>query len=387
MPKTFRLPDRTTWIVGLGTTAALAGQGASPWIVSSLAGSAGLDVEQASLMVTAEMLAMGLMMMALAPIVHRLPGKAVALCAVAIILAAQILSLFASGVVLLGGARALSGFAFGALFAVASAKGAAADNPEKTYALAGVMSLLIGTAINPILGFASADYGHIGVFSGLAFYCLMVAFPLLFMRFGQIGRAIPVIDGSAAPISPMAASGVMAIMALLAIATNGVFVFVATIAGTVGLKGAALGSAMSVVSLVSSSGALLASRMGTRYGTLPPLGGGLLVMGCSLFWLTTVTTQTTFWISFTLVVITYWFLWPYILGLAVSVDPQGRVVAATGSAKIFAGAVGSGAAGYTAAHYGLASYGAIAFGSCFGAALLSIYVIRLVRGGPVSKAV
>jgi hypothetical protein len=185
----------------------------------------------------------------------------------------------------------------------------------------------------------------------------------------------------------MAASGVMAIMALLAIATNGVFVFVATIAGTVGLKGAALGSAMSVVSLVSSSGALLASRMGTRYGTLPPLGGGLLVMGCSLFWLTTVTTQTTFWISFTLVVITYWFLWPYILGLAVSVDPQGRVVAATGSAKIFAGAVGSGAAGYTAAHYGLASYGAIAFGSCFGAALLSIYVIRLVRGGPVSKAV
>jgi predicted MFS family arabinose efflux permease len=376
-------PDRTTWIVGLGTTSALAGQSASPWIVNGLAESGGLGAEQASFMVTAEMLAMGLVMIMLAPVIHRIPAKAFALGALVTIMIAQGLSVIADGVAMIAAARALSGLGFGTLFAIASAKGSVADDPERTYAVAGVMSLLIGVIINPLLGFTLDAYGYQGVFFGLALYSLLVALPLTFIPFGKIGRSMAVSAEIAPSIgfSKLAAGGVMVIMALLAIATNGVFVFVTTIAGSVGLKGGGLGSAMAVVSLVSSSGAFLASRLGTRLGTLFPLIGGLVVMGSSLCWLTAVTSQVTFWIAFTMLVTTYWFLWPYILGLAVSVDPAGRVVAATGSAKILAGGIGSAIAGYTAAHVGLFGYGLVALGCCVTAAVLAIYVVHLVKDG------
>ena len=374
-----KLPSRVSWIVGLGSTLGIAGQSAGPWIVSTLSNVAGIGIRNASFLVMIEMLAMGLTMLVIAPIIHRLPAKALCVASLMLIVVAQIMSTMFGELATLWVARAASGIAFGVVFSVATAYGALSLNPEKTYAAASAMILVIGTVLNPILGYASARFGASGLFLGIALYSFGVGTPLLFISFRSRATIAAARPAATAPVSRVGIVGIMAMMALLAMATNGVFVFSASIAGTVGLKGASLGSSMSLVSLVSSSGALLAGRLGTRLGAILPIVGGLIVIGSSLLWLTLVNTQTTFWIAFTLVVITYWFLYPYMLGLAITIDPLGRLAAATGSAKILAGAVGSGLAGLMASLFGFKGYGFIAFGCCLAAALISLGVADLAR--------
>lgn len=369
-------PDRVTWIVGLGSTAALAGQSASPWIVSGLIKSAGLPIEQAGLMVTAEMLAMGLVMLLVSPIVHRLPGKPTAFFAVIAIVAAQVWSTYAVGLVPLAASRVLAGIGFGVLFALASAMGARSAAPERTYAAAAVIALLIGTTINPALGFALENYGHSGVFLGVAVYSLVIALPLLVLRFPEPMRRSDVAVAVSVPVSRLSAAGVMAVMALLAVAVNGIFVFLTNIAGDVGLSGTKLGSGMAVVSFVSALGGVLAGRIGNRFGTLAPLAFGLSAMGLTLLAMTHLPNAIVFWPVFTALVTAYWFLWPYIFGLAVTVDPAGRVSAATGSAKILAGGLGSGIAGFVVSWAGLAAFGWLALALCVGALAIAVWVVR-----------
>jgi MFS family permease len=167
-------------------------------------------------------------------------------------------------------------------------------------------------------------------------------------------------------------------MALMAAATNGLFIFLTTIAERVGLNLAGLGLGMAAVSLFSAIGGVVGNRVGLRFGYTPPLIVGFLGQGTALFALANAHSQLAFWVSFTGVVTIYWFVFPYILGLGSRIDPHGRVSSVTGTAKIFAGAAGSALGGYFAVHSGIATYGAFAFASCAVAAALSVPVVRLV---------
>lgn len=373
-------PDRVTWIVGLGSTAGLAGQSGSPWMVNALTASAHFNTQQAGLMVTAEMIAMGGMMIAIAPVVHRIPAKPAAAIALATMVGGEILSANTDDLVGMTIARAITGLAFGLLFALASAFGARAGNPARTYAVAGVIALLIGTTINPLLGYGLQAYGHAGVFGGLALLCAVVGGALLLIRFPARSIAAAAHDVATPPVSAVATFGVMTVMGLLAIATNGVFVFLTTIAAGVGLAGPKLGAGMAVVSLVSALGGVVAAKLGNSQGILPPLVIGLLAMAAALFSLTEVQTSRQFWVAFTFLVTLFWFLWPYIFGLAVSVDAKGRVAAATGSAKILAGGLGSGVSGIVTQHYGLPTFGIVAAALCGAAVIVALLIAKSVTG-------
>ncbi len=378
-------PDRVTWLVGLGTTLGLASQSATPWIVGALIDSAGLDVQQATLMSTAEMAAMGLVMVGLSPFIHRLPHKALTLSGAALALAAQALSAAAEGVWALAFWRVLSGVGFGVIYSTASAAGAAAASPARAYAAAGVISLLLGTLLNPALGFGSERFGHGGVFAGLSAYALALSLPLLAMPFRtERAKASPPTDapGAHGPVRALSILAVMGVMGLFAIATNGVFVFVERVGAGVGLRGAELGSGMSVVSLIGAVGGVAAARIGTGRGVAAPLAFGLIAIGAVSFAFLVSGSPWAFWISFSLWVALYWFVYPYIFDLAVRVDPRGRVASATGSALILFGAAGSALAGAVSQRYGMQSFAILAFAGCSAAALAGIAVARLLRPVP-----
>lgn len=372
-------PDPVTWVVGLGSTAALAGQSGSPWMVNALTASIHYSPKHAGLMVTAEMIAMGLVMILVAPIIYRLPAKRVAMAALSVIVIGELVSAGIEGLGPMTLVRVSTGAAFGLLFALVSAFGARSSEPARTFATAGVIALLVGTTINPLLGFGLVNYGHAGVFVGIAAFAGIVGGALIFVRFPAGKAVVERSVNDTAPFSLLAASGVMTVMALLAIATNGVFVFLTTVAAGVGLQGTQLGTGMAVVSLVSALGGVVAARLGNSVGVLPPLVVGLAGMGASLFGLTVVATPVQFWIAFTSLVSIFWFLWPYIFGLAVVVDGKGRVAAATGSAKILAGGLGSGISGYVVEGFGLPTFGAVAAGLCFIAIIIALLTERVMR--------
>jgi DHA1 family inner membrane transport protein len=380
-------PDRRTLVVGFGITLGNVAQSAVPWIVGGLHESAGLSLQDASLMTTAEMLTMGVVMLVMSTVVHRVPQKAVLVGAIIVCVVGQGMTMMAHAFWGFALARALSGLGFGVIYSLASAIGAGAVTPERTFGTAGTITLLLGTLINPLLGFGLQHHGYRGVFGGMILLALVMAGPLCFISFKSFERPAPLSGGAeqarfsiqSAPIDALAAVCIMLTMALMASALTGIFVFIEQIARRVGIEGTALGGGMSLVSLIGASGGVLANAIGKRVGSTVPLLVGLPLMGFVILGMTVVDSLAEFWVIFTVLVVLFWFLYPFIFGLASIVDPKGRIASGTASAKILFSAGGTALAGYMATRFGLLSYGIVAVGLCVVSAALVFAVITNLK--------
>ena len=375
-----RLPrfDRLTWAVGLGTTLGLAGQSASSFIFFALNHGGGLSVEQATQALTAEGAAMGLTMFGVSPIIHRLPLRPLLWGAILLVLGAQAGSGLAHGLVGIVAARLLSGVAFGLIYSIASASGAASATPERVYAAAGTIQLLLGTALNPVLG-RGQSAGQAGVFVAVGLFVALLAAGMLFAPPPR--RLEAVTHAADAPLPRLVAViAVLAMMIVFAVGTNGVYIYYVPVAHAVGLSDARLGDGLAFVSLVGSLGGVAANWLGLRWGRALPLVGGLVGVGLASMWLLDIAAAWQFWAAFTLWIALYIFVNAYLFGLAVAADASGRLASATGAALILANAGGTWAVGWVAARTGAASWGWVALGACGAAALLGVYAGWLTRG-------
>lgn len=371
-----KLFDRATWVVGLGTAIGYANTSATSWQVSALLKEGRLPVDQASLVVMAELLAMALTMVALAPLSRTLPRKPAMILALAAMVALQLISANARGFWPLALCRALTGSSFGWLYAIAILNGADTADPQRTFARAAAIALGIGTLFNPLVGYGSAHAGFNGVLAGTAVYCLIFALPLMALPF-RATRQEPAAERQPMPkLDLVTGAGVIGIMALLTIAANGTMLFTVEVAGHTGLSGTRLGTGLAVVSLVSASGGLVAGAVGRRFGTFAPVAVGLLLMAATLGSFTLARTQAEFWAVITLAVSLFWFLSPYIFGLATEVDPAGRLASVTGSTKIVSSAVAAGLAGWIASRSGLVAVGLCAATLCIVLVPLAWLVLR-----------
>jgi MFS family permease len=384
------MPDRIGWIVGLGTCLGMASQSAGFWMVGALVRTGGLDIQQATLMSTAEMVTIGILMLLISPSIHRWPHKKTMVFAILLAIAMQVLSAMVSGFVPLLAIRVASGIGFGLIYAIASAVGAAADDPKKAYAAAGVITLAVGTLFNPVVGFATEHSGHVGVFTAVSALCIALAIPLLALKFDEPRHAAIPTSGrvQGAPIRWVLAAGVIVIMGLFAIATNGVYIVIERVADTVGLSGTALGNGLTVVSLVGalgipiaarlskSAGGFLKERLGIEVGQAVPLTLSLLGIGACSAALVVSGSAASFYGLFTLWIIIYWLAYTYIFALSVIADPLGRMASAAGSILILLGGAGSAVAGAVTKHFGMPTFSAFVLASCVLAAILGVVLVR-----------
>lgn len=380
------LPDRRTLVVGFGITLGNTAQSAIPWIVGGLVESAHLDIQQASLMVTTEVLTMGCVMLGASAFVHRLPKKAVLILATILAIAAQITSIYVTHLGTLAMVRAVSGLGFGLVYSLASAIGAGAEAPQRTYGAAGTIALLLGVLINPMLGYGMQTYGAAGVFGGIVILALVLAIPLFLISFKPFQTSPRIMDAIGANpaksvdrLDLISAAGVVLTMALMSAAVSGLYVFLERIARSVGLEGAALGAGMSVVSLIGASGGVIAIFVSKRLGNVLPLMIGLPLVGVIILGLTSAKTQPQFWAVFSALTLMFWFLYPFIFGLAARVDPKGRVASATGSGKILLASAGTALAGFLGANYGIQSYGYASIVICLAAVAMAVWVVARLR--------
>ncbi len=367
---------RLIWSVGLGTTLGMAAQSASSFLFYALKTAAGLTVEQATQALTAEGVAMGLVMLIVSPSIHRLPLRPLLALAILAALGAQVASAQVDGYGPILAVRALSGIGFGLIYAVASASGAASPTPERVYAAAGTIQLVCGAALNPLMGWGQS-LGRAGAFGAVALFGAVLAAGLLFApppaRLASIVRAAGTRPQLAAVVAVLLA------MVLFAGGANGVYIYYVPVADGVGLSGEALGYGLSGVSLVGALGGVAANRLGLSRGRIAPLGGGLLMMGAVSWWVLIVRSPAEFWVAFTLWIMIYIFVNAYLFGLAVAADPSGRLAAATGAALILANAGGTWGVGWVAARTGEASWGAVALALCAAAAVLTVLADGLIR--------
>lgn len=370
------LPGRLTWIVGLGTAVGYSNNALGGWLIAGLTGNGGLDVEAAAYVIAIETFVMGMVMLAASTLIDRLPRKQVMLFALAAAVATQAMTAFAHEYWLLLLARSLSGVAFGLLYSVAIANGAGAREPQKVFAGAAAIALVAGTGFNTVMGYGRV-LGVPGLMLAEAVYCLALSLPLVFMTFPRTLAAASLDEPRVHEHrGRLLGIGVILIMALLTIGTSGVLLFTVKIAERVGIVSTALGPGLSLVSLVSATGGAMASALGKRFGNLLPLTIALVIIGISLLSFPMVTSSAAFWALETLIVTLFWFISPYIFGLAVEVDGTGRLATASGGMKTLIGAVGVAAGGVVAHRVGMTSVGVIGLCSCFVAALIAALVVR-----------
>lgn len=374
-------PDRDSWTVGLGITLGLASSGVGPWIVGGLVDTRRFDIEQASLMVTVEQMTMGVVMLVLAGILHRLPRRSLLAVGVALALLTQVFSYLLDSVAAMTALRVLSGVGFACIYSMSMALGAATRDPDRTFAVGQGMTQLGAIALNPMLGLGSELPGHKGVFVVVALFCAVLAAPFLALAFSHRAAPLKREGKTLHPVSLLSTTvlGVLAVMTIYSVATGGAWNFMERIALSVGLSGRHLGSGLIVTSVIGTLGSVLANRLGTTYGRAWPLCGGLAALGLATLWLMIPAAAWQFWTALSLWAFLFTFTTPFVFGLAAAADPSGRVVAATGTAFIIVSAAGVYFGAFIVAHLGLKVFGAVALAMLAATAVLAAWISRRVN--------
>jgi predicted MFS family arabinose efflux permease len=336
--------------------------GVGPWITGGLVDTGHFDLQRASLMVTIEQMTMGAAMVLLAGTIHRMPRLPLLFAGVSLVITAQICSYLFGGFVTMAVSRMLSGLGFASIYALSTALGAGTDDPDRTFAFSQGLQQVAALALNPLLGFGAELPGHKGVFAVMAGYGLFLGIPLLLLAMRRRSIVVsPVVRGpSADPKRSGKVLGVLTVATLYSLATGAVWNFMERVAVGVGLGGSKLGTGLMAASMIAMLGSVLATRLGTTYGRVAPLGGGLLALVPATMWFLLPPSAWQFWMSVSLWALLVTFITPYVFGLAAASDPGGRVVAGTGTIYIMVSAAGAYLGAYVVEQFGMREFSIVA---------------------------
>lgn len=375
-----RFVPRTAWTTGLGTTLAFGNWGALPWVIGALVEGAGFKPDAAAFLGTVELSLMGGVMLILAPMMPRLSRVHLVAAALPVVVVAQLITAYLHAYYLMMLVRGVSGIAFGVLFAVATAEGSDTKEPESTFAMSTVIAMVCGIFKSLLLGFAKQHYGYQGIFLALTVYYTVVGLPLLLLLIGA-SRLPAVHRARQAGIAPplLLAIGVLTVMSMFAIATNGVYAFIERVADHVGISATALGRGFAVAGLIGTLGGIAASRLGLKLGRALPTLGSFLLLGALSWQVMHSGSSVAFFAIYPCWVIMHWFCYSYVMGLSVLVDPLGRLATVTSATYILTAAAGAGVAGLFTRYAGLSSFGWGALALCVVGALASWGVLAMQR--------
>ena len=323
------------------SSAGLLGTNTLPLIVGALIDGLGLEPARAGALGSAELGAVALASLALAPRMAQLSRRTLALAGVLGVTVGYLASSFAGGFGSLLAARLVAGLGAGAALAAVNATLAGSDDPDALYARLTVLGGLVAACVLAALPFALGPWGHRGGFAALAAFAL-VCLP--------VTRRLPARAGGAAPsLAPLPNRGLaaLALLGLLLEASlnNALWSFSERIGLGAGTPPEAVGAVLGGATLAGLAGAGLAAALSTRLGRALPLVSGVAAATAARGAITQVETPVAFaalqvaWAS------AYLFTLPYVLGTLAALDRQGRWSAAAIAAITIGSAIGPGVAG------------------------------------------
>jgi predicted MFS family arabinose efflux permease len=136
-----------------------------------------------------------------------------------------------------------------------------------------------------------------------------------------------------APYRGMALRGLAAI-SFLAVGEGAVWAFAGEIAEGAGLSVKGAGIVLAASSLLGQAGALLAAWLGTRCGRVFPVGLGVLCVIGSVLLLTFARDPLVFSAGVAIWALSFFFVFPYLMGTMAALDPRGRWAVAGGAAEV-----------------------------------------------------
>ena len=348
-----------------------------PFLVGSLMDGIGLDARRAGLLASAEMGAMAVGALAVAPRIGHLSRKALAIGASAALLLLHGSSALLDGFGQLLLLRALAGLAEGCLYAVAAAAVAASIAPTRVYAWVEAGGTLLWSVLFLIVPQAVALWQQRGAF-GTLFVITLCCLPLLSWLPAhppEEARA----EGAGRKICSPSALAVVCTGAILYVSENSLWAFTERIGTSTGMSGHVVGIVLGLTNLLLVLGALFVSRLHLRWGRSLPLGVGIALYGASLAAIACARSPAQYVAGHTTLAIAFVFQWVYLQGLSAALDPAGRVAAMLAGAILVGGALGPSVGGQLAEWGGYPAIGAFVLAAALLALILVVPVARRVE--------
>jgi MFS family permease len=313
---------------GLGLTSTLGILGIVPLLIGGYVEGSHLSLREASAMVSIEVAAAIVTLLGIAAPVSHVSRKRI--CRVGALIAG--VSYFAgaglSAFWVLCICRVLSGVGIGLIGAAVNASVARARTPERLYA----SGVTIYGALETVKLFVLPQ-----LYSAFGYWTLFVSIGVLFFITAGASSGLNDTVAKETPAAPGAAKGTLRwILAprvsamligyfLMWIAFSMIWAFAERKAAAIGMSAGATGATLASANIVGLLGSLLANQLGTRFGRSKPIVAGGLILGISFYLIGSGLEPLVFSVSIIVYGIAYFFILPYVLGLAVELDRQGRV--------------------------------------------------------------
>lgn len=348
------------------------GSFALPLMVGTLAETYGVAPGAVGFMISAQIAMFSLATLGLAPRVHRLDRRQLALAGCALIILGNLGSAFAPGFAALVALRALTGLGEGMVIAMMTAAVAEAKSPESVFAHAWILVVIMSIVIAITLPLALTAGGAETTFLAMAAsVALLTPLLLVFPRhMAQPAAPLPVIS-----LRSGATLKIGLATALFAISVNGAWAFIERIGHQYGLSLSEVGYAILIASLIAIGGPVLAMILKARWGRALPIAAMLALSSIGVMMTTHAAGSTGFVAGLSLSSFCLVFGMPYLLGLASALDPAGRIATTVRAFGAFGNTITPGLSGaLLLAGFGYGALGVMSLICTIGAALLVLPV-------------
>ena len=362
--------------VGFGSFVGVLCANAVPLLIGALADGLNFTEVQGGMLGTIEMAALSVTAILVSPWMARVSRAQVAIVGGLVAACAQFLSMEFQAFDMLVGLRLLVGVALGICFAAATAAVAGARNPDRVYGVAiGCSLLALGLLFYPVLGKAIASYEQRG-----AYFVLGIIVLIGTASFKWLGTTTTVqrIRATRHVIPVKAVVVLFTVIALFNLGMSSIWSFTERIGTDKGLAPQDLALYLGFTSFVGIGASLLAGWLGPRYGRSVPTAIALLIGGVSALAIANVWNVVTFIIALVLYWIAYMFLYPFLLSIAVALDPGGRVAAAAAGVNQLVFSLGPTLGGFIAASGSYQMIGIFGALACGAGALLALMLDRIL---------
>jgi predicted MFS family arabinose efflux permease len=320
-----------------------------PFLMGSTMVSLGLSEAATGLIYSLEFITAAIASIIIAPKIGKIKRRDLAYIGAVVIILGNLSSALWCSYEFLLVLRPLTGIGAGLALACGNATIANAKHPAK---IAGMMNVLFTAMIVLLmlyLSLLSDHWGIQGVYSGLA--TVTFSFLLLLKQMPQrsTSRDLEILPNKTNKTSLFSVVGV-AIFATFFIFTlrdSMAWGFVERIGIDVGYSSSEMGKLLSLQGFIGLLGPIIATLIGFKFGVKYPLLIGLAFAGLTTYSIfLSVNSPYLFEVAVLLFTAGYFFAISYLTAYAATLDPDGRIVAASGSAMVLGVAAGPALAGY-----------------------------------------
>jgi MFS transporter, DHA1 family, inner membrane transport protein len=313
---------------GLSLSSTLGILGLVPLLIGAYVEANALSLRQAGLLITIEVGASAVTLLAIASWTHALKCSRLARIGAILASASYLVGAFHVSFELLCGYRLVSGIGIGLIGAAVNTSVARASAPERLYATG---LLVYGTVLTLVLTILPMFYKAFGywtlfVYIGISFFATAAASSGLNDADTTSDSGIPVAGKKRwlLLISP----GVPSLVAggpLLWIAFSMVWMFAERKAASIGMSSDITGFVLAATNVVGLTGSIFASRLSLRIGRSVPIAAGGLTLALSFYCIGAGAVPPIYISAMLLQGVAYYFMLPYIVRLAADLDSCGRV--------------------------------------------------------------